>query len=402
MSFEDMHAVLERDAQRLRRFRALTEVSRALTSALSMEGVLSLAVTRAADLLGASQSALFCCDEDGRWSLQAEYGCAAEGLKARTCVDAEPLDVQLEALLGNRLGDFLAVPLVVSGKVFGVLGLVRQDNGCSFEEEEWFLSAMADQVAVALEKSRLDQAALFRERLLGIVGHDLRSPLQVVKISAQVLLAKDTADPAISELAGRIEHSAAQMSNMISQLLDFTRSRLGGGIPLHPQDMDLCDAARQAITDLAVTHPRAQFRSEAEGALIGRWDRQRIDQVIYNLLGNALQHGDTSKPIRISVADRDDCAIIKVHNFGPPVPEQEQAQLFSPFRRTKDAQRGNSDGLGLGLYIANEIVHAHGGQIRVRSAAVDGTEFSVHLPLVMESRQALFQSPRCVSNRECR
>lgn len=381
MNYDGLSVALHLDDDRLRQIRRLTEVSRILTSELSVDDVLTLAVSQSAALFGARQSVLMCSDDSGRWSLQASHGIDTPSTDQIANDHDEPLDVQLTGLLGVALDNLLAVPLVVSGKVFGVLGVVLDESTSNPDADEWCLSAFADQVAVALEKSRLDQAAAFRERLLGIVGHDLRNPLQAIQMTAMALSYKYGNNEDVSSLAQRIAHNSEQMGIMIAQLLDFTRSRLGGGIELGPEPMDLTSATRQAISNLSAAYPHATFETSLVGSVTGEWDRQRIEQVIYNLIGNAVQHGDTLKPIGVAVGEDQGDAVLRVHNFGTAITTEAQRELFSPFRRTHQARSADSKGLGLGLYIANEIAVAHGGAINVRSSDRDGTEFSVRLPV---------------------
>lgn len=391
MNYDGLNVALQIDDDRLRQIRRLTEVSRILTSELSVNDVLTLAVSQAVALFGAHQSVLMCSDDSGRWSLQAGHGIDTPNTDQPANDHDETLDVQLANLLGKNVNNLLAVPLVVSGKVFGVLGVVLNESAGNPDADEWCLSAFADQVAVALEKSRLDQAAAFRERLLGIVGHDLRNPLQAIQMTAEALSYKYSNSEEVSSLAQRIVRNAEQMSTMISQVLDFTRSRLGGGIELGPEPMDLSCATRQAVSNLSAAYPHAKFDVSLIGEVTGKWDRQRIEQVISNLIGNAVQHGDTLKPIGVVVCEDQGNAVLRVHNFGVAITTEAQRELFSPFRRAHQARSADSTGLGLGLYIANEIVVAHGGAISVRSSDQDGTEFSVHLPLSGAHATSIFR-----------
>jgi sigma-B regulation protein RsbU (phosphoserine phosphatase) len=368
--------------RRLQRVRKLTEVSRALTDALSLDDVLRLAVDRAAELLDAQRAVLMLTDDAGLLSVRASRGVdagAAERFR-------EPLDETITKRLQGLLGDgpgvaFLGVPLVLGGRVTGILAVGRRAPDLDPDEDEWLLSALADQAAVALEKTRLDEAGAFRERLLAIVGHDLRNPLHAVTMASALLIRSDDLKERDAKLARRIANSAQRMSEIIEQLLDLTRGRLGGGIPISREQTDLGHIVEQVIGELDIANPGVDLRLVTRGILTGRWDRARLGQLVSNLVGNAIQHGGGGEPITVTTEDAGDDVVLQVHNGGAPIPEQLLPHLFDPFRR--GAEQGRSPrglGLGLGLYIAQQIALAHGGEITVRSSAAAGTTFTVRLP----------------------
>ena len=224
---------------------------------------------------------------------------------------------------------------------------------------------------------QLQQSMRFSELFVGMLGHDLRNPLSAIGTSAQHLLRRDPEEK--SGPAKRILTSAARMSRMIDQILDFTRARLGAGIPLQPRPVDLVPVLKNAFDELATTNPSAKLDLGSTGDTRGQWDEDRLAQVASNLIGNALQHGDPAVPLQVRVdGSAPDAVIWTVHNQGS-VPPEVLAVIFEPFRGSLP-RSGKARGLGLGLYITQQIVAAHGGTIEVASSPEQGTTFSVRLP----------------------
>ncbi len=216
----------------------------------------------------------------------------------------------------------------------------------------------------------------FRERFMGILGHDLRNPLQAIVFVTAALLKQEDTTAAQARLLQRINGSAARMGRMIGDLLDVTRVRLGGGLPLSPAPAQLGDVARQVIDELRAANPGRAVQLAAED-VSGTWDADRIAQVISNLVGNALEHGPPDRPVRVSVRRDGDGAVVAVSNEGAPIAPEVLPGIFDPFVRGAPAIRPG--GLGLGLFIAQHIVAAHRGTITVASAPAE-TTFTVWLP----------------------
>jgi signal transduction histidine kinase len=226
------------------------------------------------------------------------------------------------------------------------------------------------------------QVAHARDLLIGALSHDLRTPLSAVLHSAQFMLRSDALDDAHTKAASRILNSATRMNAMVSDLLDFSRTRLGDELPVSLSSTDLGDACRAAIEEISAFHPSAAFTFEATGALTGKWDRTRIGQMLSNLLGNAVQHGVPGRPIAIEAIGSEDEVLITVHNEGPPIPEELQKRIFEPLARGSQGDHASKSdkNLGLGLYIACQIVKAHRGSLKLASSNREGTIFAARLP----------------------
>ena len=237
--------------------------------------------------------------------------------------------------------------------------------------------ALAVERATVAEKSRLQQ---FQERFLAILGHDLRNPLASIDMGAG-LLSQRASDPATRQIIDRMRASSLRMSRMIEQILDLTRTRLAGGLDMHPKPMDLSVTIAHVVDELRAVHPSRTVELRCP-PLPGTWDPDRLEQVFSNLISNALVYGEPSRPVSIVGRADGDLVSIAVHNHGTPIPDEVQSILFSPFRRgERDSRTAQTEGLGLGLYISNEVVTGHGGQIGVQSSLGEGTTFRVTLPV---------------------
>jgi PAS domain S-box-containing protein len=234
-----------------------------------------------------------------------------------------------------------------------------------------------DELAVeARRRLEAESQTRFAETFVGILGHDLRNPLNAISMAVTLMKRKGTGD--LTRL-DRIQSSTVRMSNMVAQLLDLTRSRLAGGISVERKPTDLLVVTAETIDELRLVNPGRDIRLEEAGGIDGRWDPDRLAQVVSNLVGNALQHGDPSKPITVRLLPVDDGVRFVVHSFGPVIPPEVLSVIFDPYRRTTVRTAGTR-GLGLGLFISQQIVAAHNGTIECRSTEEEGTTVTVTLP----------------------
>jgi signal transduction histidine kinase len=190
----------------------------------------------------------------------------------------------------------------------------------------------------------------------------------------------DTRTPKLREKLDHIEQCAQRMSEMIEAILDFTRTRFAGKLPISPRPTDLRELCAQVIGELAMSHSDRSIELEVRGDTTGTWDPGRIAQVVSNLVGNALTNGDGKSAVHASIEGIPEGVSLKVHNCGRPIDKDLLPVLFEPFRRGDDENTRRSRGLGLGLHIAKQIIAAHGGSISVQSSAAEGTTFCIALP----------------------
>jgi signal transduction histidine kinase len=222
-----------------------------------------------------------------------------------------------------------------------------------------------------------DERDRLRDLFVGVLGHDLRNPLAAITLGAAALLNGGTLGDKDAEGIARIARSADRMTRMIHQLLDFTRTRLGSGMPIARRACDLNAIVRQVIEEAEAAHPGRSIHVQKASDPIGSWDRDRLWQLLSNLVSNALEHGSSGTPVDVYLHDDPTHVEIAVENRGPAIPGDLVPVLFDPFRR---GERRGSEGLGLGLYIAQQIARGHGGDIDITSSEEEGTRFTVRLP----------------------
>jgi signal transduction histidine kinase len=368
------------EEHRMQQIRKLTDVSRALTNAATLEDVLQLTAARAADLLMAEKSLLLVANGDGLLALRSSHGIDPALAERFHEPLSEALVPNLARLLDAQPETLLAVPLVVAGAIKGILVVIRGAGSTSSDQDEWLLSALADQAAGALEKTRLDEIGEFREQLIGIIGHDLRNPLSTVVLGAHFLLNCEGLGERETEVARKIARNASLATRLIDQLLDLTRSRLGGGIPIDARSFDLMDVCMEIMGETELMHPDRPIHLHVRGDLVGVWDRDRMYQVLANLVGNAIQHGAPRSAIELRADGGLSEVVIEVANRGNPIPPEALPFIFDAFRKGRTAHPSRTQGLGLGLFIAHQVVRSHGGSITATSSESDGTTLRVRLP----------------------
>jgi signal transduction histidine kinase len=234
--------------------------------------------------------------------------------------------------------------------------------------------------AVKSYTGRVDES---RELFLATLGHDLRNPLNAIVVSSGLLAGSGQLDEENTRIASQMSDFAKVMNGMIHDLLDFTRTRLGGGMPVSVARTDLRQLCRDVLGEFRAAHPHRGLRFEAVGDTSGEWDAARLRQVVSNLLANAIQYGTDSSPVEVSARGESSEVLLTVRNEGSPISTSALPTIFDPFVRAPEVMTKHRPvgGVGLGLYIARQIVVAHGGTIAVTSDEA-GTVFTVRLPRV--------------------
>ncbi len=257
---------------------------------------------------------------------------------------------------GDRQRTFVITwyPVSVAGRLIGVGSLVQE----------------------VTEQRVADES---RRHLLGVVGHDLRSPLMAITASAELLQAGPLDDRAARSV-GRILRASGRIDGIIRALVDYTLVQGGPGVSLQSRRLDLSALARSVAEECEAAHAGREVRVTAPEPIQGEWDGDRIGQAIANLVNNALQYSPDGTPVEVACWAEAAEALVEITNAGAPIPAELVPHLFEPFRRGTDERTQRRKGLGLGLYIAVQIAAAHGGTIRVRSDESRGTSFTVRLP----------------------
>ena len=299
----------------------------------------------------------------------------------------------------RQLSGFDLVQLVAEFRALraSVLALWQRsrdnDAGISALEQNVRFNEAIDKALAESVKSYSGNVEASRDMFLAILGHDLRGPLSGISMSNSVLGKAELPDAARHKAVARIKRASFEMNRLITDLLEFTRSRLGAGIPIERAPCDLGPVCEEAIESIRTSHPDRKFRSLLSGDLGIEADAPRLQQVLSNLLNNAVQHGDPNEPVSLLAEGEQDAVIVKICNAGEPIAPHALGAIFEPFVQApsgsaEEFTERSKTSLGLGLFIVREIVRGHGGTVTLTSSVEGGTVFTIHLPRAMTPSSA--------------
>ena len=265
----------------------------------------------------------------------------------------------------------------------------QPDRDPEFIEQDTLRFNEAIDKGLAESVSRYSQAVNeSQDVFLGVLGHDLRTPLAVILLSAEFLLNAEELGSRYTKIAAGVYSSVRRAEKIVENLLDFARARVGSGIPVDRIDGNLTATCEDIVREVSVLHPDRAVVFQPDERIVGKFDNSRMGQVFSNLIENAIKHGLGTSPVTVSQQLEGEHAVFSIHNEGEPIGAEDAERIFNPMMRHSQfaaGERGPGAGLGLGLFIAQEIVTAHGGTIRVTSSAESGTTFRVKLPLSIDS-----------------
>lgn len=286
---------------------------------------------------------------------------------------------------------YISVPIVKSdGSYFGNLCAIDPaPHEVANPRTVAMFQGFADVIAYTLEledrqgvmASALSDAAAtaeLRDQFIAVLGHDLRNPLATLSAIGEVLLRKSP-DPEVKRAAERIRSTTRRMTSLIEDVMDFARGRMGDGLDASFTDiLDLGAALDDVVAEACAAHPERAIHAELRVTDAVHGNRGRIQQLLSNLLGNAISHGAIDRPIEVAAWTKDGWFVLSVKNDGTPIPPSDLAKIFQPYWRPAESKgRG---GLGLGLHICSLIVKSHGGSLQVISTAELGTTFTARIP----------------------
>jgi signal transduction histidine kinase len=245
----------------------------------------------------------------------------------------------------------------------------------------------------AIDQSVTESLARFSAMLrdsqnvfLAILGHDVRNPLGAISMGAQMIMQDTSLPPRHLKVAAQVLRSTQRVTDIVADLLDYSTSHLGGGIPVTLAQFDLSAECRSVVQEMKLFHPERDFKLDVEDDIIVVWDCPRMSQALSNLLANAVQHGAASSPIWLTVSVQGTDVVMIVQNEGEIISPGRLRVMFDPgksfvMKSTSERSASQTSNLGLGLYITHEIVSAHSGKIWVTSTSSEGTNFTLQIPL---------------------
>jgi signal transduction histidine kinase len=381
------------------------EVTDALAEANTEAEVTRVVFARAADVLGAVAGVVTRRTIDDELEVVEVLGRPEDAPGPSNRVDSEGPHGEVfrtRRPLCRELRDgagWMAVPLSLRGELSGTLSLtiasmpagdaaraallrVLEQCGRALSRARLAESERASRRAAEAAEAETRRLGKLQEQFVAVVAHDLRTPLNAIQLTVKTLFTESDPSEAQSRKVARVSASVERIAEILRTLCDFSQARLAGGIPLHPERVDLGRLARRAVAEVEGAHPGRTIEVSLDEDLGIVGDGARLLQVFSNLLGNAIQHGASEGPVAIRARGEGAAIVIDIHNDGPPIPPALLPSLFEPYRQgeASHASARHTGSMGLGLFIVHEVVHAHGGTVSVDSRPERGTTFTVVVP----------------------
>ena len=399
------------------RLKRLTTLSRGFTYAGSLSDILRHAAEQAADLLEADKAILMLADEEGLLRVRASFGVSDDVVTRFRASFDESLASRLKGLFGGAEG-FLGVPLVTQGRVTGLLAVMRKVDREPAPDDEWLLSALADQMAAPVENAQLsakiqhaellvENARLYdserrarrdaeaaraeaeaanraKSEFIANMSHELRTPLNAIAGYVE-LLQMEVRGPLTEQQRDdlrRIGQNQRVLLALINDVLNFAKLE-AGHVEFELTDMPVheCLAAMEALVmpQLIARQLRYEY-VPVEKSLTAFADREKVQQIVLNLLSNAIKYTADEGHITLSASAAKGSVLIRVEDTGRGIPQGKLEKIFEPFVRVDTGYSRRTEGTGLGLAIGRDLARAMGGDITVTSAPGKGSTFTLRLP----------------------
>lgn len=326
-----------------------------------------------------------CLDLDTEQAVQEEIakskGLAPEG-RQDTAAESHAADRMLS---GFSIEELMAEYRAVRASV---LRLWQAKVGQADESDLQDMLRFNEAIDQAMMESIARYSAMLRDTqniFLAILGHDVRNPLGAISMGTQLILQDETLPEKHKRVATQVLKSTQRVAEIVSDLLDFSTSHLGGGIPVSTSALDFRTECEAVVSEMKIFHPGRIFELTMHGDLHVQWDGARIGQALSNLIANAVQHGSAGAPVAITASREKGDVVWIIQNEGDVIPPARLKTMFDPvktftIKSASERSASQTHNLGLGLYITYEIVVAHAGSVKVTSTAARGTTFTVRIP----------------------
>ena len=233
-------------------------------------------------------------------------------------------------------------------------------------------------ISVKRFQEKLDES---KRWIFGILGHDLRTPITSISAANSVLKLSQNLSEEDKSILKQSDASIKRMTELINNLLELTEIRLGSSMNISREEINLLEPAKRIIKEIRLAYPESEIKLEAEDNIIGHWDNTRIEQMLTNLMTNAIKHGKPGGEIQLKIYAKDDSVCINIHNDGDPIPKALRDKIFeNKFSQNNSRLDSNQRSYGLGLFIVKEIVEGHQGEIELKTSKKEGTSFIISLP----------------------